>query len=131
VENANSETWERETIRIMRKVELDSSGDSRPVDTEILLRAMYVIHNGQKAVSLTNVFEKGETPLHLIPQEIIGSLDILKEEEANALFSEAGKDGVVIIRVLSPNIFKLMKRNGYNMSRLNRFQSKTVTEYRR
>ena len=129
--NGNTETWERETIRIMRRLSFDSGGGSHSMSKEDLLRPLYVIHNGTKAVSLKNVVEKGESPMRLIPQEIIGSIDVLKDEDANALFGNAGKYGVIVIRILSSDIFNQLKNNGYKMSNLNRFQSQTIIRYRR
>jgi hypothetical protein len=75
---------------------------------------LYVIDNGDKYISLKFENTK-ESPLTLIPQNDILSIEVIKNTNATSLFKERGKNGVIILTLKEETVqetLKLLKSKG-------------------
>ncbi|WP_285058138.1 hypothetical protein [Pedobacter ginsengisoli] len=70
---------------------------------------LYVINNGDKRIILTPV-EYAVSPLSIIQQEHIASLEVLKDKSATDMFQDKGKYGVIIITLKEENLEEEIKK---------------------
>jgi TonB-dependent SusC/RagA subfamily outer membrane receptor len=79
------------------------------------LQPLYVIQNKLEQIKFNSSIEEGKSPLALIPQNSIASIEVLKDATAFELYGAAGRQGVIIITIIESeqaNVVKLLKAAG-------------------
>jgi TonB-dependent SusC/RagA subfamily outer membrane receptor len=85
------------------------------VKTRSASSPLYVLQNGTERIVLKNISENDNSPLKLIAQESIASIEVLKDATATELYGPAGKNGVIVITVTETeraNTVKKLKAAG-------------------
>ena len=110
LENVADENKKETWTRIDRKVATNAGSTPNWLVAESYKPPLYVLKDGKKNIKLNNVLEKGKYPFDMFPQEFITSVEVLKDEDAKALFGAAGKNGVVILTVVETEIANIIKQ---------------------
>ncbi|MES2826604.1 MAG: hypothetical protein V4687_00540 [Bacteroidota bacterium] len=87
----------------------------RAVTNNALSQPLYVIKAGGKSMQFQAPITSENSPLKVIPQESIASIEVLKDETALKLYGEAGRKGVIIVSILETeyaNVLKKLKAEG-------------------
>jgi len=102
------EVWERVTDRNSNRILERIPGiDSQP---------LIVLQNASEQFILKPSAEKDESPLRLIPQDFISSIEVLKDATATTLYGLPGQKGVIVISIIESqqaNVLKQMRDAGF------------------
>lgn len=104
----STEVWERVADRNSNRILERIPGiDSQP---------LIVLQNASEQFILKPSAEKDESPLHLIPQDFISSIEVLKDATATTLYGLPGQKGVIVISIIESqqaNVLKQMRDAGF------------------
>jgi TonB-dependent SusC/RagA subfamily outer membrane receptor len=103
----STEVWERVTDKNTNRILERIPGiDSQP---------LYVLQNKSERFIIKTSSENEDSPMGLIPQNAIASLEVLKDATATEIYGLAGRKGVIIITIIEAkqaNILEKMKSAG-------------------
>jgi hypothetical protein len=93
----------------MKTTELWTRVPATDIDIAARKIPLYVLNKGAERIILTAV-EDAVSPLSVIQQDHIASLEVLKDKSATDLFQDKGKHGVILITVKDENLEEVIKK---------------------
>ena len=111
-----AELWYRVKNRADIELSMPSKGPELGLNGQVKEKnpPLFVIKNGDKYINL-KLGNEQQTPLRIIEQNDIASIEVVKNQTALSLFGDSGKDGVVIISLkegkLAPTL-EVLKSKG-------------------
>ncbi len=93
----------------MKTTELWTRVPATDIDISARKIPLYVLNNGDERIILT-IVEDAVSPLSVILQDHIASLEVLKDKSATDLFQDKGKYGVILITVKEEKLEEVIKK---------------------